>query len=322
MYTSPMSYQPLTAITHDNYSEAETFAGLNIQAFSSSLPTLNDKAIRIAVDPDNNANPIVYQLDDILAHSDAAQLSHLVVGRWMEWSLGESSTEFVQELAKAAPKLPNLKGIFIGDVTAYEVELSWLNHGDLTPLLEAYPDLEILQVRGMGASIEHGVRHHHLQHLCYETIDQLHNNHSSNDMVESVCNGSFPALRHLEIWQHSSYWQQVISRNSFPHLQYLGIRNLPELDHFVSNVIAPADYACNAKVLDISGGSLQDAGAEKLLQNHSLMAHLDEIHLGRPRLSSDFGHEFSTHNVELVINDNDYDDVIANETNEYQMISE
>jgi hypothetical protein len=49
--------------------------------------------------------------------------------------------------------LTNLRAIFLGDITYEENEISWIEQSDVSPLLRAYPALEVSRVRG-GNSLE------------------------------------------------------------------------------------------------------------------------------------------------------------------------
>lgn len=295
-----MSYTPLTPISQNHHVVADEFAGLPVTPFSKSLDTIANAAIRIAVNQEQNADPILYQLDDLAAHPKAADLHALVIGRWAEWSLGESSVELVTELAKMQAVFPQLNALFLGDIPTYETELAWLNHGDITPILDAFPDLTVFQVRGMGVQLESGVRHHHLQHVCYETVDQLHAGHS-HDVVEAMVSGSYPNLRHLEVWQRSPAWRDVFSHQPFNHLHYAGLRHIPELAPFLTDVLRPAEHNHTAlKVLDLSGALCDDDIATTLLNNTALLQQLDEIYLGPNEWSAALVKQFEGYQVALV----------------------
>ena len=59
------------------------------------------------------------------------------------------SREVVADLlVDAKDRLNRLKGLFIGDITYEECEISWIIQSDVSPVLTAYPELELFRVRG------------------------------------------------------------------------------------------------------------------------------------------------------------------------------
>ena len=78
---------------------------------------------------------------------DTEPVTHLVIGYWGA-SYDNHKADPSQLLAAAAPRLPGLKAIFLGDIEMEESEISWIEQSDIAPLLGAYPGLERLDVRG------------------------------------------------------------------------------------------------------------------------------------------------------------------------------
>src|SRR6185436_2023988 len=70
----------------------------------------------------------------------------------------------------------------------------WLKLGDITPLLEAFPRLERLCVRGAGGLVLTPVRHESLQELV------LQSGGLPAEVVRAVAACDFPQLTHLELW--------------------------------------------------------------------------------------------------------------------------
>ncbi|NKB18733.1 MAG: hypothetical protein HC770_13155 [Pseudanabaena sp. CRU_2_10] len=97
-----------------------------------------------------------------------SEISGIVIGCWIT-DVDESSQEIVEALAAAREKLPNLKAIFLGDITYEEAEISWIVQSDVSPLLTAYPQLEYLQVRGNQGLSLGLLQHDRLKSLVVET---------------------------------------------------------------------------------------------------------------------------------------------------------
>src|SRR5205823_1318610 len=71
----------------------------------------------------------------------AGEITGLVVGDW-GGPTGGSSEPVVEALVAARNRLPGLTALFLGDITSEENEISWINQSDVSPLFEAYPELE------------------------------------------------------------------------------------------------------------------------------------------------------------------------------------
>src|SRR5215203_953055 len=110
------------------------------------------------------------KLGALLADPASRELTGIVVGPWGEIATGDDTAEVVVEaVVGARDRLPNLRSIFLGDVTYEESEISWIEQTDISPLLAAYPDLEHLCVRG-GNNLSLGpLRHDRLQTLIVQT---------------------------------------------------------------------------------------------------------------------------------------------------------
>ena len=96
----------------------------------------------------------------------AGQTRAIIIGQYHGDDPEQDSEEVVQLLVSAQPRLPNLKGIFIGDIVSEENEISWINQSDVSPLLTTYTDLEHLRLRGAeGLSLGGRLTHDKLKSL-------------------------------------------------------------------------------------------------------------------------------------------------------------
>ena len=117
-----------------------------------------------------------------------------MIGLWGD-DVGDSNSIIIDGLVNAKNKLTNLKAIFIGDIHYEESEISWIRQGDISPVLRAYPQLEVLQIRGGdGLQFNAPIRHDNLQTLIIETGGL------SSETVTQICNMNLPELEHLELW--------------------------------------------------------------------------------------------------------------------------
>ena len=246
-----------------------TYYGLPVVDFhaKSPLPDLEKTAVRLRVDFEAPDGAWLDLLESFVAARGSKLARAVVVGHWGEVGAGEGSSGVVEALLEAVPDLPALEALFVGDMTYEECEVSWITQANLTPLLEAWPWLRSFGVRG-GKSLEFGpLRHTHLQSLVMEAggLD--------SSVIRSVAASDLPALEHLELYLGTSdYGSTVTVRDlvpildgtRFPRLRYMGLRDSQIADE-VARAVAEAPILDRIEVLDLSLGTLGDAGASALL---------------------------------------------------------
>lgn len=209
---------------------------------------------------------------------DPAAVTALVIGNW--GGPGHNASVAVTQLEEHADRLTNLRAVFLGDMVSEECEISWIDQCAFTLLLDAYPRLEELGVRGGGGYAPQPVTHPSLRRLVFES------GNLSAKVVQCVAASSFPALQHLEIWCGSEYFggdvtaediDAVITGMALPRLTHLGLRNSDFTDD-IARRLAAAPVTAGLEVLDLSLGTLSDAGAEALLAGQPL-THLRRLDL-------------------------------------------
>ncbi|MBW4694065.1 MAG: STM4015 family protein [Lyngbya sp. HA4199-MV5] len=256
---------------------ATRFADRDVQEFQPEQSLANPQQVAYAFrcDYDDDAEVLFNRLNALLATPEAEQIEALVFGTWDDGEgvcTGDTSSQaFVARLVSFRDRLPNLKALFIGDITSEECEISWLAQSDMSPVLQAYPQLELLQVRGgMGLQFtptENAV-HEHLKALIVETGGL------SRETVQQIYAWDLPALEHLELWFGSENyggdcWEQdlaaILDELIFPGLTYLGLRNSQFADDLIDRLVR-SPLLAGLQVLDLSMGTLTDDGAAKLLE--------------------------------------------------------
>jgi hypothetical protein len=243
---------------------------------------------RLALDWDAEVDfPMLFSR--FMSNPASAQTPAIIIGQFHGDDPEQGSGEVVQSLVAARPKLPNLRGIFIGDILSEENEISWIVQSDVSPLLDAYPDLEHLRIRGSGGLGFGGkLVHQKLRSFTIETGGL------SPDLLQKVLASQLPALESLELWLGDSNYggevtvaelQPLLSGNLFPALKHLGLRDSEIVDG-IAAALQSAPIVSRLQSLDLSLGTLGDKGGEALLANSKLKA-LRQLDLHRHYLSDE-----------------------------------
>ena len=244
------------------------------------------RAWRLRVEFDDGVEGWIELLNKFVADPNAGKVKALVVGNWGEelassrYDGGDAPVRLRDALCAASSKLTSLAALFVNDVVAEECEISWQNFTDPTPLLDAYPQLQHLRVRGDTHTFG-AVRHERLRSL------QLEGSNLSNGILQGLAQADLPALEHLEVWlgPAEDYAERkemadllpLLSGKLFPALRYLGLRDSNQADE-VARTVAEAPLLERLEVLDLSLGTLGDAGAEALLASPAV-ARLQRLDL-------------------------------------------
>lgn len=269
------------------YEHAAEFAGLPVIHWTrgDALTDPAQHAYRISLDyPDWEAQRTWPDLlAEFLDQPGADQVSALVIGVFANMFEGgqTSSAEAIAALVAARDRLPHLKAIFLGDILSEECEISWIVQSDVSPLFNAFPQLGIFQVRG-GARLSLGTLHNapHLKTLIVETGGL------NVSVVQQVARANLPELTHLELYLGTAMYgantevddiRALLDAAGLPKLAYLGLRDSDIVDQFAP-VVAQHPILNRIKVLDLSLGTLTNAGAQALLDS-ALIRNLDKLDL-------------------------------------------
>ncbi len=229
-------------------------------------PASNAYALRVDYEDDRTA---VQLLTELLQDPAIDRLEALVIGAWAGELYDHSSQDIVEALVAAAARLPSLKALFVGDIISEENEVSWIIQSDVSPLWEAFPQLEVLQIRGGGQLSLGTIVHDSLRVLILEAGGL------PREVLEQVAAAKLPALEHLELYLGTSEYggdatredveRLLAATEGFPRLTYLGLRD-SEIADQVAAAVATAPVLQRLQVLDLSLGTLGDEGAQALLQ--------------------------------------------------------
>lgn len=245
------------------------------------LPAAGAVAWRLSVNPwESDAKETFTQVwDRFLDTVDTAAVRAVVVGQWGE-PYDNDSGVIVRQLVEARERLTALEAVFIGDLEMEEAEISWIEQSDVTPVLDAYPRLEVLGVRGGSGLRFPTVRHQRLRTLRFEAGGL------PGEVVRGVAASELPALEHLELWLGVEEYggdatvadlAPVLAGGRFPALRHLGLRN-SEIQDEIAAAVAAAPVVAQLSSLDLSLGVLTDEGVTALLAGQPL-THLNWLDL-------------------------------------------
>ncbi|AEV83537.1 hypothetical protein ACWT_2904 [Actinoplanes sp. SE50] len=257
-----------------------TFAGLPIVDVADEQGPVDPAAVAWRIDlEDYEAELSEFEaaLDRVLERAGPGGPTALVVGNW-----GSAfDTAFPAELLIGrVARLSRLRALFLGEMTYEQCEISWINQGDVTPLLEAFPALEVLWVRGSeGLGLEPG-RYPALRELVIQSGGL------PAPVIRTVGACELPALTHLELWLGVANYggdaraedlAPILAGRSLPALTHLGLCNAEIADELAA-AVAAAPVVARLTRLDLSLGTLGDTGAESLLTGQPL-THLTTLDL-------------------------------------------
>ncbi|MEU3562457.1 MULTISPECIES: STM4015 family protein [unclassified Kitasatospora] len=258
-----------------------------------------------------------------LEEVDPAGVRAVVIGAW--WQDGYTSVRSAVEAVTAeARRLPALEALFLGEVTFDECEISWLEMDDVTPLLNAFPGLRSLAVRGGTDLALEPVRHDRLTSLRFESGGL------PATVVRAVAGSELPALERLTLWLGVDEYggdatmddlAPFLDGSRLPKLRHLGLAN-SELQDEIAAALAHAPVVARLESLDISMGVLSDEGATTLLEGQPL-THLRSLDLHHHYLSDAMQerlHE-ALPGVELDLDDAEADEM-DDEDDRYVSVSE
>ncbi|MEL7245396.1 MAG: hypothetical protein AAGM40_24125 [Cyanobacteria bacterium J06573_2] len=226
-------------------------------------------------------------------------------------------------LINAKERLKNIKALYVGDKHDYEYKTSNVILGNISNILEAYPYLEALQVRGFGYDLSYlsftPLKHRFLKTLIIETGYML-----ESKIIDQICELELPELEYLELWlgydeeYEPQYYEDrnpdddfnsikksalnnllpIIRGEAFPNLKYLGLRSC-NYTNAIAELIVHSPLLDNLVFLDLSMGNLTDEGADYLLDSPKIN-QLHALNLSMNILSSEVVKELSNLKCQVI----------------------
>lgn len=183
---------------------------------------------------------------------------------------------------------PCLRTLFVGDF-AYpdETEISWLRVGDLAPVLARLPRLRHLHLRGGGIELGSALVHPTLETLLIESGGL------PGAALRALGRAELPSLTHMRVWLGRRYYGgtgsarmllPLLSGQGVPRLRHLGLMN-GEIQDELAAALAKSRLLAQLEVIDLSMGTLGDAGGQAILDAAARFAHLRRLELDHNYLS-------------------------------------
>ena len=280
-----------------------------------------DVVYRLALDYDDERN-MPDLIASFLEQADKATLEALIIGMWGDRN-DAGADDVIAALVAQAPQLPKLRALFLGDMTYEECEISWIVQGSYYPLLEAFPQLEELRIRGGNELIIDAFTHQNLRKFTIESggLDQK--------IGEALSESSMPKLEHLELWLgteeygasgDAALYQKVLAQLTTPTLRYLGLRDSDIADELAA-WLANEPLVAGLTTLDLSLGTLGDIGAEALL-NGTQLANLTRLDLSHHFISEANQQKLKALPFEVVLDDAQEEEEYGGEVYRYVAVGE
>jgi hypothetical protein len=185
-------------------------------------PENNAYIVRLSISLNQNRQPI-YDLSEFEALIEDPKIWELQALIFQVDSCMYSFGIALEAICDAKNLFPHLCGLFVGDSTNENPEYHQSSLGvfDIKPFLEAFPDLEVLQIHGHFAEYTlecAGIKHHKLKTLIIETADISEENLRQISAIEA------PNLEYFELWL--GIWRYCLS-----HSELEQFHKLPEYLH-------------------------------------------------------------------------------------------
>jgi uncharacterized protein (TIGR02996 family) len=198
------------------------------------------------------------------------------------WESDNDYTEVVAAIVESG-RGKTLEHIFFGDFEyPDDTEMSWAPWGDLGALWAAAPHLKSFKLRGAGGTFG-ALDLPKCRWFTVETggLDQA--------AVTAIAKATWPSLERLELWTGSEEYGAgsgvddllpLLEARAVPRLTHFGLRNSEYTDALVP-LLANSKLLKQLKSLDLSMGTLSEAGCQAILDHAAAFAHLESLDLSQ-----------------------------------------
>lgn len=218
---------------------------------------------------------------DVLASPAARFVTSLRLGMPHSGEDGECTYATLWKKLAGHEALGRLRSLYIGDIAQSEMECSWINIGDISKLYKSLAKLRSLTLHGSEDLKLGAIDLPELRELTIITggLDKKN--------VAAICAAKWPKLEKLELWLgQKSYGATttlkdlapILGGKPFPKLAHLGLRNCEFADE-LGPALVTAKVVKQLESLDLSKGTMTDAGVQPMIDNTAVFAHLRRMDL-------------------------------------------
>ncbi len=292
-----------------NDSHLENWFGLPVNSASPDTEFDAEGAIyRFGYNYDDEGNPVEL-LEQFLTSPGVGQTVAIVSGMDDEGGSDTTQNRFLDVLETHKQRLPNLCGLFLGDITQEENEMSWIKQDDISRALRIFPDLIELRARGQDGLRFEPCRHNSLAKLVIETGGM------PKGVLHGIAASEFPELTHLELWLGTDEYGfdggiddilPLLNPGLFPNLTHLTLGN-SSIQNEIALAVADAPILDQLESLDLSLGVMDDSGGAALL-NSARVRRLKKLNLYRNYLSPKMAADLSRMGPEVRVDDQETKD--------------
>lgn len=215
-------------------------------------------------------------LTAVLKHPSARYVAELAFQ-----SNGDPNEDDLQTIidAIAAAKPASVRKITFGDNVD---QISWHHTGNLGDLWPALPNLRVLEIETGEFEVGKLVAPK-LERAIFITGGL------SQSCGADLARAEFPNIQHLEIYYGDENYgagcsiaevAPLLARTDLTKLTYLGLKN-SEFSDAIAAALGDAPILKTLKTLDLSLGTLTDAGVDALVAHRAALAHLECLDLTR-----------------------------------------
>lgn len=177
--------------------------------------------------------------------------------------------------------LGRLRKLYLGDISQGESENSWVDIGDISKLYPSLKNLRSLTLRGNNRLKLGTIALPELRELTIVTggLDKKN--------LESIAAAKWPKLKRLELWLGDKNYggnskikdlTPILSSKLFPKLQHLALCNSEYADD-IAKALPSSTIVKQLESLDLSKGTLTEAGVAALVAGKASLSHLTRIDL-------------------------------------------
>jgi hypothetical protein len=209
----------------------------------------------------------------------------------------------VTAICDAQALLPNLKALCVKDREGGEFAWSSarLIVSDFHPLLQAFPELEVLQIQGEHTHFQMisdcaDLHHDRLRTLMIHVLGLM------PGQVKQFCAMSLPRLESFDIWLDpdrspgelvTRAMMPLLSGDAYTNLKYLGVCGCPDGDNLIKKTIK-SPIMKQLVGLDLKINEITDVGALVLWRNQDKWPNLKFLNLSRNYISEQMVAHFQT----------------------------